>query len=57
MSKLNEFPSMVFIFSKDREKFASLLSETEDWIYGEGEGQMKQVYVDKLAELKVCFIT
>ena len=48
---------MVFIFSKDREKFASLLSETEDWIYGEGEGQMKQVYVDKLAELKVCFIT
>jgi len=41
-----------YILEQDREKFASLLSETEDWIYGEGEGQMKQVYVDKLAELK-----
>ena len=47
---------------QDREKFSALLTLAEDWLYDEGEGQGKQVYVDKLAELKVsvwfeCIIT
>lgn len=29
------------------------LEDTEVWLYEEGEDQNKQVYVDKLAELKV----
>ena len=33
--------------------FSKLLTDTEDWLYDEGEEQNKQVYVDKLAELKV----
>eukprot|EP00493_Phyllostaurus_siculus_P018284 UN18574 len=41
-----------FITEEDREKFSSLLSATEDWLYDEGEGETKKVYVDKLAELK-----
>lgn len=28
-----------------------LLTETEDWLYEEGEDQAKQAYVDKLEEL------
>lgn len=41
-------------FSKemDRENFNKLLGETEDWLYDEGEDQHKQVYLDKLAELR-----
>lgn len=31
----------------------SMLSKTEDWLYEEGEDEKKQVYIDKLAELKV----
>lgn len=27
--------------------------DTEDWLYDEGEDQSKQVYIDKLAQLKV----
>ena len=38
---------------QDRENFNKLLGETEDWLYDEGEDQHKQVYLDKLAELKV----
>ena len=30
-----------------------LLEDTENWLYEEGEDQNKQVYIDKLAELKV----
>ena len=30
-----------------------LLTETEDWLYEEGEDQAKQAYVDKLEELMV----
>lgn len=29
------------------------LEDTENWLYEDGEDQPKQVYVDKLAELKV----
>lgn len=41
-----------YITEADREKFSALLTLAEDWLYDEGEGQGKQVYVDKLAELK-----
>jgi len=30
-----------------------LLTETENWLYEEGEDQAKQAYVDKLEELMV----
>lgn len=55
-------PTILYIISdflfiwQDREKIASVLSTVEDWLYGEGEGQKKQIYVDKLAELKVDWI-
>ncbi|KAL3880270.1 hypothetical protein ACJMK2_032519 [Sinanodonta woodiana] len=42
----------VFCKEEDREKFSKLLGDTEDWLYGEGDDQGKQVYLDKLAELK-----
>lgn len=29
------------------------LEDTENWLYEDGEDQPKQVYIDKLAELKV----
>ena len=41
------------ISEDDRDKFSRFLSETEDWLYEDGENEKKQVYVDKLAELKV----
>ena len=33
-----------------------MLEDTENWLYEEGEDQNKQVYVDKLAELKVSTV-
>lgn len=33
--------------------FSLKLEDTETWLYEEGEDQQKQVYIDKLAELKV----
>lgn len=41
-----------FIKEEDAEKFGSLLTQTEDWLYDEGDDQLKQVYIDKLKELK-----
>ncbi|KAJ7320239.1 hypothetical protein JRQ81_019750 [Phrynocephalus forsythii] len=41
-----------FVSEQDRQSFSTLLSEVEDWLYEEGEDQAKQVYMDKLAELK-----
>merc|ERR1719228_2638743 len=35
-----------------REQFSALLTNTEDWLYEDGEDEAKSVYVDKLAELK-----
>uniref|UniRef100_A0A8C7SQ26 Heat shock protein 4a n=1 Tax=Oncorhynchus mykiss TaxID=8022 RepID=A0A8C7SQ26_ONCMY len=32
--------------------FALRLEDTENWLYDDGEDQQKQVYIDKLAELK-----
>uniref|UniRef100_A0A8C2G3Z5 Heat shock protein 4a n=1 Tax=Cyprinus carpio TaxID=7962 RepID=A0A8C2G3Z5_CYPCA len=38
--------------SEDRDSFSLKLEDTENWLYEEGEDQQKQVYIDKLAELK-----
>uniref|UniRef100_A0A8C5AY92 Heat shock protein 4a n=1 Tax=Gadus morhua TaxID=8049 RepID=A0A8C5AY92_GADMO len=38
--------------SPDRDSFSSKLEATENWLYEDGEDQLKQVYIDKLAELK-----
>ncbi|KAL4230085.1 Heat shock 70 kDa protein 4L [Mactra antiquata] len=45
-------PYEEFCQEEVRENFNKLLGETEDWLYDEGEDQNKQVYLDKLAELK-----
>ncbi|XP_050303566.1 heat shock 70 kDa protein 4 isoform X2 [Anthonomus grandis grandis] len=41
-----------FILDLDREVLVRKLDEMENWLYEEGEDCNKQVYVDKLAELK-----
>lgn len=33
------------------------LEDTENWLYEDGEDQPKQVYIDKLAELKVMTVS
>lgn len=38
---------------QDRNSFTLKLEDTENWLYEEGEDQPKQVYIDKLVELKV----
>lgn len=40
---------------QDRDTFSLRLEDTENWLYEDGEDQQKQVYIDKLAELKVTF--
>ncbi|KAM9610261.1 heat shock protein 105 kDa isoform 3-T4 [Trichechus inunguis] len=44
-------PYEKFICEQDHQSFLRLLTETEDWLYEEGEDQSKQAYVDKLEEL------
>lgn len=41
------------IVVQDRDSFSLKLEDTENWLYEDGEDQQKQVYIDKLAELKV----
>lgn len=41
-----------YISESDREKLSHHLEDTENWLYEEGEDCKKQVYIDKLAELK-----
>uniref|UniRef100_R4GCT0 Heat shock protein family A (Hsp70) member 4 n=1 Tax=Anolis carolinensis TaxID=28377 RepID=R4GCT0_ANOCA len=41
-----------FVSEEDRNSFTLKLEDTENWLYEEGEDQSKQVYIDKLAELK-----
>uniref|UniRef100_A0A8C5CK93 Heat shock protein 4a n=1 Tax=Gadus morhua TaxID=8049 RepID=A0A8C5CK93_GADMO len=41
-----------FVSPADRDSFSSKLEATENWLYEDGEDQLKQVYIDKLAELK-----
>lgn len=38
---------------QDRDALSLKLEDTENWLYEDGEDQPKQVYIDKLAELKV----
>lgn len=39
-------------FLQDAEKLRQILSETEDWLYGDGEEAEKKVYEAKLDDLK-----
>ncbi|TTX06327.1 Heat shock 70 kDa protein 4 [Bagarius yarrelli] len=41
-----------FVTEEDRDAFGLKLEDTEVWLYEEGEDQQKQVYIDKLEELK-----
>nr|XP_003464555.1 heat shock 70 kDa protein 4 [Cavia porcellus] len=41
-----------FVSEEDHNSFTLKLEDTENWLYEDGEDQPKQVYVDKLAELK-----
>uniref|UniRef100_A0A3Q3R3Z8 Heat shock protein 4a n=1 Tax=Monopterus albus TaxID=43700 RepID=A0A3Q3R3Z8_MONAL len=41
-----------FVNEADRDGFSLKLEDTENWLYEDGEDQQKQVYIDKLAELK-----
>ncbi|XP_017742221.1 PREDICTED: heat shock 70 kDa protein 4L [Rhinopithecus bieti] len=41
-----------FITPEDMNKLSVILEDTENWLYEDGEDQPKQVYVDKLQELK-----
>ncbi|XP_077448573.1 heat shock 70 kDa protein 4a [Stigmatopora argus] len=41
-----------FVKEAERDAFATKLEDTETWLYEDGEDQQKQVYIDRLAELK-----
>ncbi|ELT92200.1 hypothetical protein CAPTEDRAFT_221226 [Capitella teleta] len=41
-----------FVLPQDRDSFMALLEATENWLYEDGEDCNKQVYLDKLAEMK-----
>ncbi|XP_076835688.1 heat shock 70 kDa protein 4a [Brachyhypopomus gauderio] len=41
-----------FVSEEDRDAFSLKLEDVENWLYEEGEDQQKQVYIDKLSELK-----
>ncbi|XP_018410985.1 PREDICTED: heat shock protein 105 kDa isoform X1 [Nanorana parkeri] len=45
-------PYSQFISEEDHSRFSELLTATEDWLYEDGEDQSRQVYVEKLEELK-----
>ncbi|XP_013790066.1 heat shock 70 kDa protein 4-like [Limulus polyphemus] len=45
--KLEKFAS-----EQERSLLISMLEDTENWLYDEGENQSKKVYIEKLAELK-----
>lgn len=53
MKCICNFRIFLFLLFQDVEKFGSLLIQTEDWLYDEGDDQLKQVYIDKLKEFKV----
>ncbi|KTG37433.1 hypothetical protein cypCar_00017743, partial [Cyprinus carpio] len=42
-----------FVNESDRDALSLKLEDTEVWLYEDGEDQPKQVYIDKLVELKV----
>ncbi|XP_037352163.1 heat shock 70 kDa protein 4L isoform X2 [Talpa occidentalis] len=41
-----------FVTQEELKKLSAILDDTENWLYEEGEDQPKQIYVDKLQELK-----
>ncbi|KAM4677511.1 heat shock 70 kDa protein 4 [Discoglossus pictus] len=41
-----------FVNEDDRNSFILKLEDTENWLYEDGEDQQKQVYIDKLTDLK-----
>ncbi|XP_026186501.1 heat shock 70 kDa protein 4b [Mastacembelus armatus] len=41
-----------FVSETDRDALSLKLEDTENWLYEDGEDQPKQVYIDKLAEIK-----
>ncbi|XP_056298887.1 heat shock 70 kDa protein 4a isoform X2 [Pseudoliparis swirei] len=41
-----------FVNEADRDIFSLRLEDTENWLYEDGEDQLKQVYIDRLTELK-----
>ncbi|XP_069827780.1 heat shock 70 kDa protein 4 isoform X2 [Dendropsophus ebraccatus] len=41
-----------FVNEDDRNSFTLKLEDTENWLYEDGEDQPKQVYIDKLTDLK-----
>uniref|UniRef100_A0A674PFG9 Heat shock protein 4b n=1 Tax=Takifugu rubripes TaxID=31033 RepID=A0A674PFG9_TAKRU len=41
-----------FVSESDRDALSIKLEDTENWLYEDGEDQPKQMYIDKLAELK-----
>ncbi|XP_068456115.1 heat shock 70 kDa protein 4a [Clinocottus analis] len=41
-----------FVNEADRDTFSIKLEDTENWLYEDGEDQQKQVYIDRLTELK-----
>ncbi|XP_075055056.1 heat shock protein 105 kDa [Mixophyes fleayi] len=45
-------PYSRFICEEDLSRISELLTETENWLYEDGEDQPRQIYVEKLDELK-----
>jgi len=41
-----------FATDGEKEAISAVLTKTEDWLYEDGENESKQVYINKLAELK-----
>merc|ERR1711976_634211 len=41
-----------FATDAEKENISSVLTKTEDWLYEDGENESKQVYINKLDELK-----
>lgn len=51
------YPCAFFLVLQDRNSFSLKLDDVENWLYEDGEDQQKQVYIDKLAEMKVTTST
>lgn len=47
---------LFFLLTQDRDTLSLKLEDTENWLYEDGEDQAKQVYIDKLSELKVTVL-
>ena len=45
-------PLAEFVVKSDAESFLQLLSDTENWLYGDGEDTTKSAYVEKLVSLR-----